>query len=766
MMGSELLFGRAGSKLRKALVSLTFAIAGLTAVATPAVAQDTIRLGGEVQGRFQDGDAQLTSGEFVDVYVFEGRAGQTVTVQMSSSDVDSYVMIRGPSGFAEFNDDREDGDVDSQLTVRLPANGQYRIQATTFAPGESGRYSLSLVEGGGAMISAQGGGRAQGGTSNAGQLSTSDDAISSGEYADSWSFSGTPGQTYVVRLNSAEFDPYLMVRGDGVEEDNDDDQTGRGSRNSRIEFVMPDAGEVSIIATSYEAGETGAYTLVLEEAGGNTAVASAGSATSTIRMGQSVAGRLDSGNDTLRSGEYMTVYTLNGQAGDHVEVTLRSDQFDPYLFVQGPGDFAVANDDDDTGEDGVNSRLVLTLPASGEYQIIATSYEPGETGSYRLSVSSTNAGAVQTASSTRSGNSFSDGVSVSGSLSASDEQLTTGEYADRYVISGRRGDRVALDLQSDAFDTYLFLRGPDDVSADNDDGPNGTNSRIDMTLPADGDYTVSVTSFGPGEVGPYSLTAGLSMGTPRQAGVQGGPRVFAIMVGISDYGGFAGDLAYTADDAIKLAEDLRREGVLNPASIVLTDAEATVSGVRRAFAQVAAQAGPDDIFLFFYSGHGSQEAGTFSALEPDGRTESIVMRDGLITDVEMAELFDTLDTRLSMIVLDSCFSGGFARNVVDRPGVIGLFSSEEDLTSQVAVKFQAGGYLSHYLRTGLTGEANMDGDDLITAGELTTYLRRKFAAEVMDVQTQTMDGQRSYQHLVVERGGVQVDDVVIRIGRG
>ena len=100
------------------------------------------------------------------------------------------------------------------------------------------------------------------------------------------------------------------------------------------------------------------------------------------------------------------------------------------------------------------------------------------------------------------------------------------------------------------------------------------------------------------------------------------------------------------------------------------------------------------------------------------------------------------------------------------PGVIGLFSSEEDLTSQVAVKFQAGGYLSHFLRTGLTGEANYDGDDLITAGELTTYLRRKFAAEVMDVQTQTMDGQRSYQHLVVERGGVQVDDVVIRIGRG
>lgn len=741
------------------------AVAGLMALAGPAQAQDPIRLGGEVQGRLQDGDAQLTSGEYVDVYVFEGRAGQQVTIQMSSGEVDSYVMIRGPSGFAEFNDDRDEGDVDSQLTVRLPANGQYRIQATTFSPGESGRYSLSLVEGTGPQIAARGGGRAETGTS-AGQLSSSDSAISSGEYADSWSFSGTPGETYVVRLNSAEFDPYLMVRGEGVSEDNDDDQTGRGTRNSRIEFVMPDTGEVSIITTSYEVGETGAYTLVLEEAGGVTSVASAGGSTSALRLGQTVTGRLQDGNDTLRSGEYINIYTFSGQAGDHIEVTLRSDQFDPYLFVQGPGEFAVANDDDDSGEDGVNSRLVLTLPATGEYHVVATSFAPGETGTYRLALSSTDAGSVQTAASTRAGNSFADGVSLTGSLSASDEQLTTGEYADRYVISGRRGDRVALDLQSSAFDTYLFMRGPDDMSADNDDGPNGTNSRIDVTLPADGDYTVSVTSFAPGEVGAYSLTAGLSMGTPRQAGVQGGPRVFAIMVGISDYGGFAGDLAYTADDALKLAEDLRREGVLNPASIVLTDAEATVDGVRQAFAEVAAQAGPDDIFLFFYSGHGSQEAGSYSALEPDGRTESIVMRDGLITDAEMAELFDTLDTRLSLIVLDSCFSGGFARNVVDRPGVIGLFSSEEDLTSQVAVKFQAGGYLSHFLRTGLTGEANMDGDDLITAGELTTYLRRKFAAEVMDVQTQTMDGQRSYQHLVVERGGVQVDDVVIRIDRG
>jgi hypothetical protein len=106
--------------------------------------------------------------------------------------------------------------------------------------------------------------------------------------------------------------------------------------------------------------------------------------------------------------------------------------------------------------------------------------------------------------------------------------------------------------------------------------------------------------------------------------------------------------------------------------------------------------------------------------------------------------------------------------VVSRAGIIGLFSSEEDLTSQVAVKFQAGGYLSHFVRTGLGGEANADGDDMITAGELTQYVRRKYATEVTayDVGGQTIDGQRSYQNLVVERGGVQVDDVVVRVERG
>lgn len=728
------------------------------------VSSSALRIGGSVSGRLESGDSTLTSGEYVDVLTFEGRAGQQVTIDMTSRQFDAYVMLRGPSGFAEENDDRPGGGTtDAQVSVRLPASGTYRIQATSYQPGETGDYRITLSEGQAAFAGSEGGGAVRLGESNSGRLSTGDTQIATGEYVDGWTLTGRPGTRYAVRLNSTAFDPYLMVRGANLSEDNDDEPGGRGSRNSMLEFVMPADGEAMIIATSYQPGETGAYALTVTETGGGSsggALQSGG----TLQIGQSLNGRLSDGDQTLRSGEYMQVFTLRGRAGDQIELRLASSQFDPYVFITGPGDFADANDDDPSGEDGVNSRLTVTLPADGDYQVVATSYAAGETGSFRLTANRVSGGAGVQPASTSRGRAFGDGAELRGSLASGDATLNSGEYIDSYTFVGRRGERVAIAAESSQFDTYLILSGPNGFGENNDDGPDGTNSRIDVTLPADGEYTVGVTSYAPGETGAYRLTAGPSFGTPRQAGVQSGPRVFAVMVGISDYGGH-GDLMYTADDALKLAEALRREGVLNPASIVLTDAEATVGGVKRAFAQVAAQAGPDDIFLFFYSGHGSQARSQVSSLELDGMAETIVLRDGQISDAEMAQMFGTLNTRMSLIVLDSCFSGGFARNVVSRPGVIGLFSSEEDLTSQVAGKFQAGGYLSHFLRLALAGEANLDGDDIITAGELTTYLRRRFAAEVQDVSAQTMDGQRSYQNLVVDRGGVQVDDVVIRLNR-
>ncbi|WP_339872902.1 pre-peptidase C-terminal domain-containing protein [uncultured Brevundimonas sp.] len=735
----------------------------------PALAQQPLRLGSEVTGTLREGDDRLDSGEYRDLYEFRGRAGQQIGLRLTSDDFDPYLMVRGPGDFSEDNDDASESDRGALLNLRLPADGAYSISATSYQGGEQGTYRLSLIGGAIAVPRTdvtQPTGGVLGTGSTRGELARGDQTLTGGEFVDRYTLPVRRGQRYELTLRAEGFDPYLLVRGPGgLSEDNDDDPARRGTRDSRIRFTAPADGEATVAATSYAAGETGPYVLSLDGRGSRPPVAQAGPEVETLRLGETREGWLSPSDRSLESGEYTNSFVFEGRRGQRLDLRLASGDFDPYLAISGPEDFSAFNDDADGGTD---SRLRVTLPVDGPYLITATSYAARETGAYRLSVrADTGPGRAEPASRADeragAGGRIAVGQTVAGTLGSGDETLDSGEYVDTYRFTGRRGQRVAVELTSSAFDAYTILRTPSGEQRENDDGQDGTDSRLDTVLAEDGDYQVMVTSYAPGETGSYRFSVRPSLGSPRQAAVQSGARVFAIMVGVSDYGGVQNNLSYTDEDAIKLSEALQREGVLNSASVVLTNAQATVGGVRDAFARVAAQAGPDDMFLFFFSGHGDQSDTPVSGLEPDGRSESIVLRDGRIDDVEMSRLFGSLNTRLALLVLDSCYSGGFARNVVDRPGVMGLFSSEEDLTSAVADKFRAGGYLSHFLRTGMAGAADGDGDRLVTAGELATYLRRQFRTEVESVEAETADGQRNYQNLVIDRGGVQVDDVILRL---
>jgi hypothetical protein len=769
--------------LSRILAASVSGLALMTA-ATAAGAQAPIRPGQAISETLARGDEQLDSGEYFDPYSLRGHAGDRVVVRMESGEFDPYLIIQGPGQFSHDNDDAEGGTLDALLDVRLPTDGDYRILATSYAPGERGRYTVSIdpvrgaSERGGDRRGDRYGDRTQQarpsrqsalvpGQSRRGALDRGDAQLTSGEYSDTWTIDGYRGQTYTVTMSSSDFDAYLMARGPGgLSEDNDDDAAGRGSTDSRLSFTAPADGPIVISATSYAPGETGAYAIRLDDSYGNEPRSddqprSAGQLT----LGRPAAGRLAQGARQLASGEYVDTWRLNGRRGDTIDLQLTSHDFDPYLMVRGPGDFSAYNDDDPASPGSRDARLVITLPADGAYEVMATSYAAGETGAYQLSADRGVEQAQQSYQSSSAEQLTGIGRTERGELRRGDGTLSSGEYVDNYIFSGQRGQRVEITATSDEFDTYILLTDPEGDQLDNDDGiPGTTDSRIEMALPITGEYTIGVTSYAPGETGRYQLGIQPSLGSARQQAVQGGARVFAVMVGVSEYGSTQSDLPYTDEDAEQLAATLEREGVLNPASIVITNADATVGAVRSAFRRVAAQAGPDDVFMFFFSGHGSQnDLDAPTATELDGREETIVLRDGEITDTELAEMFAQVDTRLALLVLDSCFSGGFAKNVINRPGVMGLFSSEEDLTSAVAEKFEAGGYLSHFLRAGLAGEADGDGDAIVTAGELSAYLRRQFNLEVHDVQAETTEGQRNYQNLVVDRGGVQVDDVVIRL---
>ncbi|MEA3030791.1 MAG: hypothetical protein QOG13_2116 [Sphingomonadales bacterium] len=485
-----------------------------------------------------------------------------------------------------------------------------------------------------------------------------------------------------------------------------------------------------------------------------------------IAAGQSIAGELTPNDMQRRSGKYEDSYTIEGRRGQRVELRLASDAFDPYLVVTGPEGFTLANDDEGGGGESVNSRLVLQFPSDGTYRVAVTSFRSGESGAYRLQASVPAADAAVTVP--LAADPIAIGATVNGRLGGSDGRQASGAFADRFRFHARRGQRVAIAVGSDKLDTVLRLARPDGSEDESDDtnvnGETSTDSRLDTVLADDGDYVITVTSFRAGETGDYRLSLAPSPGHPRQIGVPGGARVIALLVGVSNYGGRTSDLSNTDDDAQQLYNSLRAAGLLHPASIVLTNAQATSKNVADAFARAAAAAGPNDTFLFFFSGHGDQVDVRASAAELDGRAETIELYDAAMTDAQLAPLFASVRGRLSIVAIDACYAGGF-RNLISRPNVMGLFSSEEDLTSLVASRFKAGGFLAYFLRAGMTGEADGDGDRIVTAGELSTYVRRRFRREG-DIPATTREEESNFQNLLIERGGLQVEDVVVRLGGG
>lgn len=85
-------------------------------------------------------------------------------------------------------------------------------------------------------------------------------------------------------------------------------------------------------------------------------------------------------------------------------------------------------------------------------------------------------------------------------------------YADRYSFYASAGQQVAISLMSSAFDTYLYLLGPDkSVIGQDDNGGGGTDSRVPpgsgfFTLPSSGTYIIEVTSYSRNATGNYTLS--------------------------------------------------------------------------------------------------------------------------------------------------------------------------------------------------------------------------------------------------------------------
>lgn len=181
---------------------------------------------------------------------------------------------------------------------------------------------------------------------------------------------------------------------------------------------------------------------------------------------------------------------------------------------------------------------------------------------------------------------------------------------------------------------------------------------------------------------------------------QGG-RVLGVFVGITNYSS-GNDLPYCAEDATRLANAFVQAGIIAQSdAVVLTDHQATRGNVTAAIQRLGSRMNQNDTLVFFFSGHGDRRPDT-NGDEVDGMDETIILTDGALLDDELTALLQASPAR-DFVALDSCFAGGFEQDVARLPQSVGFYSSGETETSSIASELGAGGYLSHFMRTGIEG---------------------------------------------------------------
>jgi hypothetical protein len=151
-----------------------------------------------------------------------------------------------------------------------------------------------------------------------------------------------------------------------------------------------------------------------------------------------------------------------------------------------------------------------------------------------------------------------------------------------------------------------------------------------------------------------------------------GSRVYALLVGVQEYEPPVNPLQGCRTDIDDATTFLRARVAAELRHEVLLDEAATRGAVVDALRDHLGQAGPDDVAMFWFSGHGSQQpvADEFWHLEPSGLNQTLVCADSRrggvpdLADKELSALIDGVAAggAQTLVVLDCCHSGGGTRD--------------------------------------------------------------------------------------------------------
>ncbi|PGH55413.1 hypothetical protein CRT60_19080 [Azospirillum palustre] len=267
-----------------------------------------------------------------------------------------------------------------------------------------------------------------------------------------------------------------------------------------------------------------------------------------------------------------------------------------------------------------------------------------------------------------------------------------------------------------------------------------------------------------------TVFAGLSLAAgPMLAAGPARAEIAALVIGIDNYSRI-NPLQGAVNDARDIADALKGLGVRKLRLFV--DGEAERSRIIAAWRQLIAETSPDSTLVLTFAGHGAQQPERVPGSEADGLDEFLVLADFAprgpgtaqrLTDDEIAVLFKEAAPRRVIFVSDSCHSGTMTRAFDDRAGKLGTRAAtidgvpvdhiegdalplptraalqaeaeeqpnvtffaavaDDELAPEVLIDRKPRGALSWAFANALRGQADRDGDGVVTKGELEAHIR-------------------------------------------
>ena len=198
---------------------------------------------------------------------------------------------------------------------------------------------------------------------------------------------------------------------------------------------------------------------------------------------------LGAGACTGANGYPVDLYQFTLPADGTIAGIMTSSELDGYLtLLDSSGN--VLRSDDNSYADG--DPMIVQFLKAGTYQLAARGASSTVGGLYEVSLLSSQGPRPVFCNPVGT---LAMGASISGNLGFTGCQYVDGTFADVYQVTLAQATEIDLRMNSDDFDAFLVLEdAKGNVVATDDDSGGGTNSEIDMNLPA-GSYFVYAKPF-------------------------------------------------------------------------------------------------------------------------------------------------------------------------------------------------------------------------------------------------------------------------------